>query len=65
LAVKKGPWDWIAIILLIFGGLNLGMAGLFGFDLITFLFGTTPLIAKTAYILIGLSAVYMIYYYAK
>lgn len=50
--------DVIAAILLVIGGLNWGLVGLFGFNLVEFLFGELPLIARLVYILVGLSAVY-------
>ena len=53
--------DWIAIILLIVGGLNWGLVGAFDFNLVTFLFGSIAWLVKTVYILVGLSGVYSIY----
>lgn len=50
----------IALILLIIGGLNWGLVGLFDFDLVQFLFGSMEMIARLVYILIGLAAVYKI-----
>lgn len=47
----------IAAILLIVGGLNWGLVGLFNFDLVTYLFGATGL-TKLVYILVGASAVW-------
>lgn len=50
--------DWIAIILVIIGGLNWGLVGLFGFDLVATLFGAMSLISKIVYILVGIAAIY-------
>lgn len=50
--------DVIAAILLVIGGLNWGLVGLFGFNLVEFLFGELPAIVRLVYILVGLSAVY-------
>lgn len=47
----------IAIILLIVGGLNWGLVGLFNFDLVAAIFGPMSLISKVVYILVGVSAV--------
>lgn len=55
--------DIISIVLLLIGGLNWGLVGLFDFNLVTALFGTLPLLVKTIYGLVGLSAVYGIYRY--
>jgi uncharacterized protein len=52
--------DWLAIILTIIGGINWGLVGLFGFDLVAFLFGMMTALSRIIYILVGLSALYMI-----
>ncbi len=53
--------DWIAIILVIIGGLNWLLVGLFSFDLVASIFGELTLISRIIYILVGLAAIYMIY----
>jgi len=52
--------DWIALILVIIGGLNWGLVGLFSFNLIDTIFGGVHIIARIIYILVGLAAIYMI-----
>lgn len=47
--------NWIAAILLIVGGLNWGLIGLFGFDLVSTIFVAWT---NIVYILVGLSALY-------
>ena len=54
--------DWIALILVIVGGLNWGLVGLFQFDLVEAILGSVPLLQNTVYVLVGISAAYMIYY---
>ena len=49
--------DVIAAILVVIGALNWGLIGLFGFNLVAALFGTTVL-TNLVYILVGLSGVY-------
>lgn len=49
----------VALILVIVGGLNWGLVGLFGFDLVATLFGAMTAITKLVYILVGVSAVYV------
>lgn len=58
--MKKNWLYWIGMILLIIGGLNWGLVGLFGFDLVIWIFGA-GMIANIIYILVGLSAFYGIY----
>ncbi len=52
----------VAQILLIIGGLNWGLVGLFQLDLVAELFGgqTAPL-ARLIYVLVGLAAIYGLY----
>lgn len=47
----------IGTILLIVGGLNWGLVGLFGFDLVAFVFGEMTLVSRIVYTLVGLSAI--------
>ena len=51
--------DWIAIIILIVGGLNWGLVGLFDFDLVAAIFGRMSVLSRLIYILVGISAVYV------
>lgn len=53
--------DWIAMTLLIVGGLNWGLVGLFNVDLVALLFGEMTTVSKLVYVLVGLSALYSIY----
>jgi hypothetical protein len=55
---KLGALDWIALILVIVGGLNWGLVGAFKFDLVAAIFGDMSIVARIVYILVGLSAVY-------
>ena len=57
--------DWIAMTLLIIGGLNWGLVGLFNIDLVATLFGEGSLLSRIIYILVGLSALYSIYTASK
>jgi uncharacterized membrane protein YuzA (DUF378 family) len=50
--------DWIALILLIVGGLNWGLVGLANFDLVAALFGAGSLLSRIVYGLVGLAALY-------
>jgi uncharacterized membrane protein YuzA (DUF378 family) len=53
--------EWIAAILVIIGGLNWGLVGAANIDLVQLLLGSIPILAQIVYILVGLSALYMIY----
>ncbi len=54
--------DLIALVLVIIGGLNWGLVGLLNLDLVALLFGAGSLLSQIVYILVGLSALYMIYF---
>jgi uncharacterized membrane protein YuzA (DUF378 family) len=62
--MAKNFLDWIALVLVIVGGLNWGLVGLLNFNLVAKIFGTEA-IATIVYTLVGLSALYLIYYAAK
>ena len=51
----------IALALLIIGGINWGLIGIFRFDLVAFLFGgQTAIISRIIYTLVAISAVWCI-----
>mgnify|MGYP001285723706 FL=1 len=52
--------DVVVAILLVVGGLNWGLVGLFNFDLVETLFASIPAVQQAVYLLVGLSAVYQI-----
>lgn len=52
--------DWLAMILVIIGGLNWGLVGLFNYNLVTAIFSEGT-VASVIYDLVGLAALYMIY----
>ncbi|MBE6458655.1 MAG: DUF378 domain-containing protein [Alphaproteobacteria bacterium] len=54
-------WRNLALILTIVGGLNWGLIGAFGFDLVAYLFGPMSVLSRITYIVIGLSALAMIF----
>lgn len=49
---------WIALTLLIIGGLNWALVGLFDFDLVAALFGDMSTLSRIIYVLVGISALY-------
>lgn len=71
--MAKMKWyDWIAIILLIIGGINWGIAGFTGiirsingkigtWNLVTGIFSGHVFVAYTIFILVGLAALFSIY----
>ena len=52
--------DWIALILLIIGGINWGLIGLFDLNLVAVIFGDFTFPTRLIYDLVGIAAIYMI-----
>ena len=50
--------DVVTGVLLVVGGLNWGLVGFFGFDLVAAIFGEMSVLSRIVYSLVGLSAVY-------
>ena len=53
--------DWIAMILLIVGGLNWGLVGIADFDLVAAIFGDGSALSRIVYVLVGLAALFCLY----
>ncbi|MBR4627346.1 MAG: DUF378 domain-containing protein [Ruminococcus sp.] len=54
-------WDKLALILLIIGGINWGLVGVFELDIIAWLFGgSASVISRALYIVVALSAIWCI-----
>lgn len=52
--------DMVTMSLIVVGGLNWGLVGFFGFDLVAFLFGDMGFVSRAIYMLVGISAAYHI-----
>ncbi len=50
----------VTLVLVIVGGVNWGLVGLFDFDLVAALFGAGSALARIVYVIVGLSAVWQI-----
>lgn len=62
---EKSTLDLVAIVLVIVGGLNWGLVGLFQFDLVQAILGAIPVLQRIVYVLVGIAAGYMIYSVTK
>lgn len=64
--MKKNMWlDKVVFFLLLIGGFNWGLVGLFDWNLIDAIFGQAYVIARLIYILVGLSAIYRFVIWAR
>lgn len=55
----------IALLLVIIGGINWGLVGLFDFNLVDFLFGVVSVFSKIIYILVGIASLWCIGLFKK
>lgn len=59
--MKLNAIDWVAMVLVIVGGLNWGLVGAFKYNLVDSIFGDMSAISRIVYVLVGLSAAYLIF----
>ena len=72
MAQTRATLNIITLILLIIGGLNWGLVGLFDFDLVTAIFGngaaeiaTSSAIGSIVYVIVAISALYQLVMLAR
>jgi len=51
--------DWAAIVILVAGGINWGLIGLFNYDAVANALGFAPILPRIVYTVVGLAAVYV------
>lgn len=59
--LKLNKTGWIALIVLMVGGLNWGLIGLFDFNLMAVIFGDMTPLSRIIYCLVGLATLYTIF----
>lgn len=57
--MEKNIIYWVALVLVIIGGLNWGLVGAANFDLVAALLGRMSMLSRAVYVLVGLSAIYV------
>jgi uncharacterized protein len=57
---KLNTLDWTAIALLVIGGLNWGLVGVFGFDLVATIFGEMSPLSRIVYVIVAICAIYVL-----
>lgn len=63
--MKMNMLDTLAYVLVVVGGLNWGLVGFFDYNLVDKIFGVGSGLSRTVYALVGLAALYMVYFLAK
>ena len=61
----KNALDIIAMILVLIGGINWGLVGAFGLNLVSAIFGAASIVGSIIYMLVGISAIYGIFVFFK
>lgn len=59
--MTKSTLEWVALILVVVGGINWGLVGIMNLDLVEAILGSIPMVQKIVYILVGVAALYMGY----
>jgi uncharacterized protein len=57
--------EHVIYYIVVLGALNWGLIGIFDFNIVTSLFGTGTVLTKVVYVLVGLSAVYAMFFGCK
>lgn len=63
--MKMSSLDWVTSILTIVGGVNWGLVGAFNYNLVDTVFGVESTITRIIYVLVGLSALWMVMMMSK
>ncbi len=59
--LKLNKTGWLCLIVLIIGGLNWGIMGLFDYNFVTAIFTDRPMLARIIYGLVGIATLYTIF----
>lgn len=57
--------DVTALIITVIGAINWGLIGLFGFDLVAFIFGDMSWLSRIIYTLVGICGLYLLTFFGK
>lgn len=63
LGIRMKTLDLIVAVLLVMGGLNWGLVGIFNFNFIDFIFDQGSALARSIYIVMGLCGLYQIIFW--
>lgn len=58
---KMNILEWIAFVIVIAASINMGLIGLFRFDIVSYLFSHSYVATRVVYIIVGLAGLYIIY----
>ncbi len=55
-----GTLNWVAWALVVIGALNWGALGFFGIDLVASILGSTPMLSRIIYAIVGIAGLYFL-----
>lgn len=58
---NMNAWGKVAFILLVIGGLNWGLVGAGGWDVVSMIFGDMSVVTRIVFVLVGLSALFALF----
>ena len=58
---NMNAWGKLAFILLVIGGLNWGLVGAGGWDIVSMIFGEGSVATRIVFVLVGLSALFTLF----
>lgn len=58
--LKLNVMGWVALVLVVVGGLNWALVGIFSFDLVAAIFGEMSALARIVYAVVGIAAIYIL-----
>ncbi|MCR4327655.1 MAG: DUF378 domain-containing protein [Nanoarchaeota archaeon] len=56
--MKNSVLEVIALVLVLIGGINWGLVGAFGFNVVDAVFGAGSIVSSIIYLLVGISAIF-------
>lgn len=54
-------FEWTVFTLVVIGGINWGLVGAFNINVVDLVFGGVPVVTTVVYVLVGLSALVMVF----
>jgi len=57
---KLSTLDWVVLLIVALGGINWLLVGIFSFDLVAGIFGSSSVASRIVYIVVGLCAIYLV-----
>ena len=60
--MEMNPLEWVAVVLVVIRGLNWGLYGVFGTDLVNIITGSFAPLDTIVYALIAVSAIYLVWF---